>query len=148
MPGNIDGGEVTPCAWTFSGYALAEFAAAKAANWKRINFSRLSGRALLSPRSWPLAPTPQNWRHPPGGTTSANHVPPLTLRSIGDKTKGSNMPTYFSIRSESMIDRYNRQHTIDLSPDGRMHVLDTRREVAKTYERATWTLLVDPETHP
>lgn len=58
------------------------------------------------------------------------------------------MPTYFSIRSESVIDRYNRLHTIDLSPDGRMHVLDTRREVAKTYERATWTLLVDPETHP
>lgn len=54
------------------------------------------------------------------------------------------MPIYFSIRSESMIDRYSHLHTVDLSRDGRMHVLDTRRELAKTYERATWTLLVEP----
>jgi len=56
----------------------------------------------------------------------------------------SNVSPRLSVRSGSRIDEYSRQHTVDLSSDGRLHVLDAARLVARTYERALWTLLIEP----
>ncbi|ANS32131.1 hypothetical protein R1CP_37650 (plasmid) [Rhodococcus opacus] len=56
----------------------------------------------------------------------------------------SSMSPRLSVRSGSRIDEYSRQHAVDLASDGRLHVLDAARLTTRTYERAHWTLLIEP----